>query len=59
MIKACIPLSLNHSPKAQPEYGAKNCKDAESEEVAATIIEYDIALAFFNLSTTCATVERF
>ncbi len=36
MISACMPLSRNHSPIAQPANGARNCSGAGSEAVAAT-----------------------
>ena len=36
MISACMPLSRNHSPMAQPEKGERNCSGAGSEAVAAT-----------------------
>ena len=36
MISACMPLSRNHSPIAQPEKGARNCSGAGSEAVAET-----------------------
>jgi len=38
MIKACLLLSLKYSPITHPVYGAKNCKGAGSDAVAATII---------------------
>ena len=39
----CLPLSRNHSPIAQPEKGARYCKGAASEAVAATMMVYFMA----------------
>jgi len=43
MIRACLPLSLKNSPIAHPVYGARYCKGAASEAVAATTMVYLIA----------------
>src|SRR3982750_99711 len=43
MIRACMPLSRNHSPMAQPENGARNCSGAGSDAVAATTMVYSSA----------------
>ena len=44
MIRACFPVSLKYSPIAHPEYGAKNCRGAAYDAVAATTIVYLSAL---------------
>ena len=43
----------------QPVYGARNCKGAESDAVAATIVVYLRAPASSKVFVICATVERF
>jgi len=43
MIRACLPLSLKNSPIAHPVYGARYCRGAASEAVAATTMVYLIA----------------
>ena len=42
---------------AHPAYGAKNCRGAGSEAVAATRMEYSKAFASERIWTNCATVE--
>jgi hypothetical protein len=49
----------NHSANAQPEYGAKNCKEALSDAEADTIIVKSRALKEDSFETTCATVDLF
>lgn len=55
----CLPLSRNHSPMAQPEKGARYCKGAASDAVAATIMVYFMASFSSRVLTSWATVERF
>mmetsp|Transcript_105040 Transcript_105040/g.302248 ORF Transcript_105040/g.302248 Transcript_105040/m.302248 type:complete len:225 (+) Transcript_105040:552-1226(+) len=56
---ACLPLSRKYSAIAQPVYGARNCKGAASEAVAATIVVYFKQSFLRRISKSCATVERF
>ncbi len=42
-----------------PVYGAKNCRGAESDAVAATIVVYFKAPDSSKVFVICATVERF
>jgi hypothetical protein len=45
MFQLCIPLLRKYSPLAHLEYGARNCRGAGSEAVAAARMEYPKALA--------------
>jgi hypothetical protein len=54
-----MPLSLKYSPMAHPEYGAKNCRGAASEAVAATTIVKCMAFMLVRVFTMFATVDRF
>ena len=44
-VGGCTALSRKYSPMAHPEYGARNCRGAGSEAVAATRMEYSKAFA--------------
>ena len=52
-------MSLKYSPIVHPVYGARNCKGAESDAVAATIVVYYNAPASSKGLVIWATVERF
>ena len=54
-----MELSLKYSPIVQPVKGAKYCKGAGSEAVAATTIEYSIAPFSSKVLTNWATEDLF
>ena len=56
-----MPLSRKYSPIVHPVYGAKNCRGAESDAVAATIVVYFNAPASSKVLAICEefTGERF
>ena len=58
-MSASMLWSMNHSPIAAPEYGARNWLAAVSEAGAETTIVYCIALAFSRIAMARATFEFF
>ena len=54
-----MPLSMNHSPIAAPENGARYCAEAGASAPAATMIVYSIAPAFSNSAMTRAMLDCF
>ena len=52
-------VSLKNSAILVPEYGAKNCKEAGSADVVATIIVLFKQLKRSRIFIICTTLERF
>ena len=59
MIRASMPLSMNHSPIEAPENGARYWSAAESEAAAATTMVYSMAPAFSSSEMTRAMLDCF
>src|SRR5260370_2216159 len=59
MMSACMPLSMNHSPMAQPENGARYWFVAESDADAATTMLYFIASFSSSTLMTRAILDCF
>ena len=59
MIRTCLPSYIQCWPMAEPVYGARYLKPAESEAGDATIVVYSSAPASSRAPRTAAIVEPF